>query len=141
TKKQLYFIHVKDGLDANVRVLAEQINHGMQLISSGKIHDESILKGYYENIKKKINNPNKNESTITQSAKKIVENFSEEKFVNAILTKEITFIFACRPLDSHNFLYASTISSTAAKLSMLNLLDEVKEYDFGFEFMSIERGK
>src|SRR5699024_10995725 len=35
TKNHLYFIHVKDGLNADVRVLAEQINQGMQLISSG----------------------------------------------------------------------------------------------------------
>src|SRR5699024_4362568 len=99
----------------------------------------SILKGYCESINRKVTNPSKDESTITQSAKKVIENLSEEKFVDAISTKEITFVFACRPLKSHDYLDASTIKSTAAKLSMLNLINEVKKYDYGFEFISIEQ--
>src|SRR5699024_967753 len=137
TKKHLYFIHVKDGLNADVRVGAEQSNQGMQLNSRGRNQASSILKGYYESIKRKVTNPRNDETTITQSAKKVIQNLSEEKVVDAISTKEITFVFACRPLKSHDYLDASTIKSTAAKLSMLNLLDEVKKYDFGFEFISI----
>src|SRR5699024_9879795 len=37
TGESLYFIHVKDGLDGNVRILTEQINHARQLVSGAKI--------------------------------------------------------------------------------------------------------
>src|SRR5690625_7021828 len=100
----------------------------MQLISSERNQASSIQKGYYESINRKVTNPSKDESTITRSAKKMIENFSEEKFIDAISTKEITFVFACRPLKSHDYLDASTIKSTAAKLSMLNLLDRSEEH-------------
>src|SRR5699024_5481939 len=111
----------------------------MQLISSGRNQARSILKGYYESINRKVTNPSKDESTITQSAKKVVENHSEEKVIDAISTKEITFIFSCSPIKCHDYLDASTIKSTVTKLSMLKLLVEIKKYDFGFEFMSIGR--
>lgn len=57
---QLCFIHVKDGLSGDVRVLVDQIEHAMTIIRYGLNHDKRILEEFYEYIIKKIN-PDKNQ--------------------------------------------------------------------------------
>src|SRR5699024_8244905 len=113
TGESLYFIHVKDGLDGNVRILTEQINHARQLVSGAKNNDTTMLKGYYESIAKKVKKTEEKESNIALSAKKFIDKFSEQDFIDAVNNKNINFVFACRPLASHNFNNATTIKSTA----------------------------
>lgn len=54
------FIHVKNGLSGDVRVLVDQIEHAMTIIRYGLNHDKRILEEFYEYIIKKIN-PDKNQ--------------------------------------------------------------------------------
>lgn len=125
TDDKLYFIHVKDGIDGNVRVLTDQIIHGMQLISGAKYHSSDVLKGYYKSIVDKIQEDGEEDtSQISIAARKFKERFEEGEFIKVIRDKKICFVFAYRPLDSHDLHRPETIKSTAAKLSMISLIEE-----------------
>ena len=55
------------------------------------------------------------------------------------MKNKITFVFAYRPLESHDFNDPTTIKSTAAKISMINLNNIKQQFDFGLQFMEIKR--
>lgn len=135
----IYFIHVKDGLDGKVRILTDQILHGMQLISGAKDHDPSVLKGYYKSVIDKTNDfDEENASQISISARKFQERFyNEEEFVKTVMEKKVCFVFAYRPLESHDLNKPETIQSTAAKLSMITLVEELNKFDFELKLLSI----
>lgn len=140
TDDKLYFIHVKDGIDGNVRVLTDQIIHGMQLISGAKYHSSDVLKGYYKSIVDKIQEDGEEDtSQISIAARKFKERFEEGEFIKVIRDKKICFVFAYRPLDSHDLHRPETIKSTAAKLSMISLIEEKNKYDFDLKFLNIKR--
>jgi len=141
---KLYFVHVKDGLDGDVRVLSNQIVHSMETVSEGINFKGTTLIKYYQSIKNKIKDHSEEdlESSISISARKFIDRFeSQENFVNFIKEKkkDIVFVFAFRPKAIHDLYNPSSITSTAAKLSMITLTNTVNDYDFQLEFMQIER--
>ena len=136
---EIYFIHVKNGLDGEVRVLSDQIENAMRVLNDAKTHDIGILDEYYQSIINKIKDSDTEiETDISVAARKFKDRFpNKESFANTINERNITFVFAYRPLDSHDFYRPQTIQSTAAKLSMLNLVKAKNNYDFGLEFLRI----
>lgn len=139
---KIYFVHVKDGLDGDVRMLVAQIEFAMRTIREGTIYNKRTLINYYNSISNKVSaqktNGDKTEQAI--SASRFIKRFpDQESFISLLKSKEKVFVFAYRPLDSHNFKNPSTITSTAAKLSMINLTETAKEYDYELKFLKISR--
>lgn len=140
----LYFVHVKDGLDGDVRTLSAQIEMAMRIVHAGINHNSKKLREYYQSIHNKIHKENQEEteSTMSVSARIFIKRFpNPDSFVKYVqsMKNKITFIFAYRPLASHDFHNPDTISSTAAKISMINLTNLKQQFDFGLKFMKIDR--
>src|SRR5699024_5090916 len=80
-KDDIYFIHVKDGLDGDSRVLVTQIEAAMQVIRDGLNFAPKVLQNYYNNIANKIKEPRdeeeEEESELSISAKKFISHFSD----------------------------------------------------------------
>lgn len=140
-ENKVYFVHVKNGLDGEIRILVDQIISAMHMVSNGKMHDTNILEGYYQSILNKIKSEDpKKESQISISAKKFKARFPEkETFIDVIGRKEIVFVFAYKPLDSHDLNNPNTIKSTAAKIAMINLAEMKKDFDFTLKFLNIKQ--
>ncbi|MFC4025167.1 DUF6119 family protein [Oceanobacillus longus] len=143
-EEELFFVHVKDGLGGDTRVLANQIETSMRMLYEGIHVNGQILEDYYNNIIQKIKKPevNKEESTLSLAARKFKVDFPDkDSFIDLIrkMEKNIIFVFAYRPLDRHNFFNPETIKSTPAKLSMLNLAEVRNEFNFGLEFLKVRR--
>lgn len=139
--EELYFVHVKSGLNGDVRTLCDQLRHAMETLSAALTYDDSPLKDYYQSIYQKTLN-SENNSTMYRSAKIFINKFSDtNSFVNYVkgMKENITFVFAYRPLDSHDFNNPETISSTGAKLSIIDLTSKVSDYGFGFKFLEIKK--
>ncbi|WP_174614750.1 DUF6119 family protein [Virgibacillus ihumii] len=139
----MYFIHVKDGLSGDVRVLVDQIEHAMTIIRDGLYYDngERIFGEFYKRIIGKIKKDDETQSQQSEAAKKFRNDFPDVKsFIRRLRrTKDIIFVFAYRPLQNHDLNRPETIESTAAKLSMVGLTETIKDYDFKLRFMEIER--
>lgn len=139
----LYFVHVKDGLKGDVKTLSAQIEASMTIMQSG-LSNPKILKDFYTSISSKIHDSSKEkaESTISKSARKFIEHFPDtQSFVDFIhkYRSNIVYIFAYRPLPSHDFYNPHTIKSTAAKLSMINLTNVINNFDFNLKFLEIDK--
>ena len=138
----VYFVHVKDGLAGNTRILSEQIEQAMHIIEDALLSDNTILKEYYNSIINKINDDNKTESQISEAARKFRNDFPEyEDFHDTLKNKDnISFIFAFRPKESNDIRNPESILSTAAKMSMVALIQSVKKFEKSdLKFMEIER--
>lgn len=144
-KDTIYFIHVKDGLDGDVRTLVAQIESSLKTINDGLNHDRNVLDDYYKSIinKKKNETDSGKPTQLAKAAAWFKERFkNKEDFIDTISRKKKTFVFAYRPLDSHNLFKPETITSTAAKLSMIGLTETIKDYDsnnYNLEFLRIKR--
>lgn len=143
--EHLYFVHVKKGLDRDVRVLVNQIENAMLTLYRGIHTDRQVLEDYYTSIVDKIKNIEENhkKSTLSQSASKFKADFPDSKsFIDLLIKMErkIVFVFAYRPLDSHDLMKPESIQSTIAKLSMLHITKTMKEHDFKLELMKIPEG-
>lgn len=137
-ENKLYFVHIKDGLDGEIRVLSAQVEQAIQLINNAEF-DDNELPGYYNSIINKIGNEtNGKETEQSISARKFMKRFkTENEFVEAVTNMDKTFVFAYRPLDSHDFNNPKSIQSTAAKLSMIDLTNIERSYDIPIKFMKI----
>lgn len=137
----LYFVHVKDNLDRDVRVLVHQIEHAMTTLSETINYNGRELRSYYQSIKNKTID-SKTTSTISYAAKKVINQFTDEdSFVDYIMNfkDNITFVFAFRPKEIHDLNDPKTISSTAAKLSMIHLVQIANDFNFDLQFLEINR--
>lgn len=135
---KIYFIHVKKDLAGDTRVLCAQIEHAMQTISSGLSSDKSILNEYYNSIKAKLTGK---DDKLIESANKFLERFpSFECFYDLLKSCDISFVFAYRPKPSNDISQPSTIKSLAAKISMIDLVENVNymDRDLSLEFMELE---
>ncbi|ACM11449.1 DUF6119 family protein [Bacillus paranthracis] len=139
-----FFIHVKNGLDRDARVLSEQIMSSMTAVNNAqRFGDLEFFKRYYMSIsnKKKEIVRGTPESSLSKSARKFLSRFpSEQKFLEWINNPKIkhNFVFAFRPA-SQNINKPETIQSTPAKISMVNLIDYVKRFDFELSIVEIEK--
>ncbi|WP_262176525.1 DUF6119 family protein [Saccharococcus sp. Marseille-Q5394] len=142
--EKVYLVHVKDGLDGDVRVLSHQILHSMRILNDAISHDSTIFDSYYESIRNKIGGVSKEtgeETTISQGARKFSNVFHSQPELSGLTkliketNQEIVFVFAFRPPGSYRIDDPKTIRSTAAKLAMISLMDDVRQFDFNLEFM------
>lgn len=109
---KLYFMHIRDGLDRDTRVLVSQILVSMRLLFDAVYGDNGILEEYYNNIIAKINDPktNEKESSLSISARKFKKRFpKKDSFINLLKHKKIVFVFAYRPGKSHDIYNPKTI--------------------------------
>lgn len=137
--EKIYFIHVKDGVDGDMRVLEYQVLSSMKFLNNAINNETTIMREYYGSIRNKLDT--QGESTIKTSAKKFINHFNQEDdFINFLIKPnvKINFVFAYRP-KSQNLNSPKTISSTAAKISMIRLTEIIKSYDFGLKFLEIEK--
>jgi len=138
---KLYFIHVKDGLDGDLRMLSQQIQQAMEFVTQDISSDDcNTLRKYYNNIYKKTKNASSN---ITNAAKTFIDYFtSENEFIEYIKNRynKINFVFAYRPLISHNIYDSKTIKSFAAKFAIIDLINSKENFNFPLYFLEIERG-
>ncbi len=139
-----FFIHVKDGLDRDARVLSEQIMSSMTAVNNAqRFGDLKFFKRYYVSIsnKKKDSVSGTSESNLSKAARKFLNRFpSEQKFLDWINDPKIkhNFVFAFRPA-SQDINKPKTIQSTPAKISMVNLIDYVKRFDFELSIVEIKK--
>jgi len=135
---KIYFIHVKKDLAGDTRVLCAQIEHAMQTLRFGLLSDEIVLKEYYDSIKARLTGT---DDMLIQSVNKFIERFpSFECFHDLLKSSDISFVFAYRPKPSNDISQPSTIKSLAAKISMIDLVENViyMERDLGLEFMELK---
>lgn len=140
-ENKLYFVHVKNGLDGEMRVLSAQVEQAIQFISNAEF-DVDILHDYYKSIIDKIGNKTDDgeETNQSKAAKKFLARFQTvDEFVDTVKGMKKEFVFAYRPLDSHDINDPTTIKSTAAKLSMLDLTKVESNSDIPINFMRIDR--
>jgi uncharacterized protein (TIGR04141 family) len=140
----LFFVHVKDGFDRDVRVLVNQMENAMLAIYRGIHSDRQVLKDYYKSIVDKIkeSESGKDESKLSSAARKFRASFPDDKSFIELLTRrqsQISFVFAYRPLASHNLRRPETIGSFPAKLSMLHLVKSMRDHDFDLKFLKVMR--
>src|SRR5690625_4309217 len=77
---KIYFIHNKKGIDGNMRMLVNQIEHGLRFLS-GFSQDFNILVDYYASIVNKIRNTSKEtgeETQLSKAARKFKERFQRQ---------------------------------------------------------------
>lgn len=138
---KIYFIHVKDGLNRDVRVLCNQILNAMNIVQLAKTSGKyEALEDYYTSIMNKIGVANSQESKLSKAARKFREKFpTSHDFSNNIgnRSNEINFVFAFRPGSSHNLEIPSSITSFPAKFSMIYLVEETRKFDLKLEFKKI----
>lgn len=136
---RIYYIHVKDGLAGDTRILCNQVLIAMQAIQNAKTHsDHNFLEQYYESISNKAS-PEKSEQ-LRCSAEKFIKAFpKKDAFVQYIKKSTPTFIFAYRPKKGmHDIKEPQTIASTPAKIAMLNMIREAKLYDVDLRIATIK---
>lgn len=131
-----FYVHVKNGLAGDTRILCAQILIAMQAIQNVKTHSDTyFLEKYYESISNKLFTDSEQ---LQKSAEKFMEKFPTEKeFISWIIKSPPTFIFAFRP-NNHDIYNPKTISSTPAKIAMLNMVREAKLYDIDLKIAIIE---
>ncbi|CDQ27111.1 DUF6119 family protein [Halobacillus karajensis] len=131
-----FYVHVKDGLAGDTRILCAQILIAMQAIQNVKTHaDTFFLEKYYESIFNKLSTDSEQ---LKKSAEKFINEFpTKDEFVSWIIKSSPTFIFAFRP-NNHDIYEPKTISSTPAKIAMLNMVREAKLYDIDLKIVAIE---
>ncbi|MUV37127.1 hypothetical protein JNUCC1_00933 [Lentibacillus sp. JNUCC-1] len=71
----IYFIHVKDGLSGDVRVLVNQIEDAMRVLQDGLEYDIDTLKEFYESIVQKIKSDNESQTQQSRAAQKFISHF------------------------------------------------------------------
>ncbi|MEC2073995.1 DUF6119 family protein [Alkalihalophilus marmarensis] len=135
---EIFLIHVKDGLAGSTRILCEQILIAMESIQAAILYNDSnFLSEYYQSIKNK-DKPNISNSS-RKSAIKFLNRFkTAEEFIDNILnpSTKITFVFAFKS-KNHDLYIPETITSTPAKISILNLVSQVKRFDFDLKIVEI----
>ncbi|MDF1996405.1 DUF6119 family protein [Peribacillus frigoritolerans] len=136
--EETFLIHVKDGLAGSTRILCEQILIAMESIQAAKLYsDKDFLSEYYHSIESK--NKSNISHSLRNSAIKFLNKFkTEEEFINFILSQstKLTFVFAFKS-KNHDIYKPKTITSTPAKISILNLISQVKQYDFDLKIVEI----
>lgn len=140
---EIYFVHVKEGLDRDARVLSAQILASMTAIQNAKIlGDTNFFVKYYNSIINKIKDQlpeNEQESKLSIAAKKFRDRFPNENEFIAFITRqslELNFIFAFKP-NGHELNHPETIKSVPAKIAMINLINEAKNFDFKLGILEI----
>ncbi|MGM0844999.1 MAG: DUF6119 family protein [Bacillota bacterium] len=139
-----YFVHVKDGLDRDARVLSEQIMASMTALENAQqFGDFNFFIRYYDSISNKIKNEveQAEEPSLSRAARKFIEIFpSKENFLAWVNNAEINhnFVFAYRPA-AQDINHPETIRSTPAKISMVNLIEFVKRFDFELHIVEIRK--
>ncbi|HLR60658.1 MAG TPA: DUF6119 family protein [Pseudogracilibacillus sp.] len=137
---KLYFVHVKDSLDGNMRILAAQIEHALHFLDIAQ-NDSYILSGYYENITNRIGNISKQglETKSSRAARKFIDRFPiKEAFIETVQHADKEFICAYRPKKNNDLNNPESLESTAAKLSMIYLTDVSENYDIPIKFTQIK---
>jgi uncharacterized protein (TIGR04141 family) len=131
-ENDIYLVHVKKGLAGDTRVLCEQIIIASSAIQNYKeFNDTNFLEEYYRSIIRKLK---------SEKLKSAAEDFigkidSEDKFKSLFDEKNIHFVFAYS--SEQDILNPEKISSTPAKVSMLELFDRVKTFDFPLHIYKI----
>jgi uncharacterized protein (TIGR04141 family) len=126
---QVLLIHVKDGLDRNLRVLSNQITNSARLLSDKKLNnDKSFFEDYYDKIMS--NNYKDDEAGICK-----------EDFVDSFLNKEIVFVFAYASSKYKISIRDEILQSRSrvAKLSILYCIKDLRRFDMHLEIHRIQK--
>ncbi|UGB30958.1 MULTISPECIES: DUF6119 family protein [Bacillales] len=138
-EEEILLFHVKDGLAGSTRILCEQILIAMESIQAAILYnDREFLLEYYQSIKNK-DMPKISDSSRNSAIKFLNKFNTAEEFIETILSPsmKITFVFAFKS-KNHNLYNPDTITSTPAKISILNLISQVKRFDFDLRIVEIK---
>lgn len=133
------FIHVKDGLAGDTRILCAQILSAMDSLHSALFgNDSDFLSDYYRSIENKCR---AKDEYLKTSAEKFINQFNEEQlFIDYIFNNfnNITFVLAFKGEQHDLYRPEKTISSAPAKISLLDLVQKSKQYNFKLEIFKID---
>ncbi|WP_341201112.1 DUF6119 family protein [Planomicrobium okeanokoites] len=132
-ENDIYLVHVKKGLAGDTRILCEQIIIAASAIQNYKeFNDDTFIEDYYKSIIRKLK---------TVDLKAAAEDFikkvdSKEKFKSLFDEKKVHFVFAYS--YEKDILMPEKISSTPAKVSMLELFDRMRMLEFPLHIYKIK---
>src|SRR5699024_9932979 len=138
---EVKFIHVKKGLAGDTRVLCAQIMSAMSSLQNAVFgNDADFLSDYYQSIRRKCF---VEDELLRESAEKFINQFNEEEsFTEFVFNNfnNMTFVlaFSGENYDLHQ--PAKTITSTPAKISLIQLVQKARQYGFKLEILKINEG-
>src|SRR5690625_2280245 len=136
-ENQIYFVHVKKGLNSSMRELASQLENAIRTFNESYNINE-VISSYYRIILQKIKDE-PNESMISKSARKFKEFFpNEQEFIHLVNNSEKIFVCAVRPKESNDILKPQTIDSSIAKISFLQIIELSKLVDTPIKILKIK---
>lgn len=129
----IYLVHVKKGLAGDTRILSEQIMIASEALNGFILNNNvEIMEEYYRQIQMKLKT-----KTLSEVARKFIQRFeSYKEFKEILLEKDIHFVFAYK--SSNSILDVQKYTSTPAKISIIGLVDTMRNYPFKLHFVEID---